>query len=75
MSLRELSDYCSEKFGIYREVKSIPENRPFDIPYYVTDNTLVQAAWGWLPELPATTILDSIALWAETNRTVVESGF
>jgi CDP-paratose 2-epimerase len=75
MSLYELSHYCAERFGKHKEVKSMPENRAFDIPYYITDNTLVEATWGWLPEMQASTVLDSIAQWAENNRSVIESGF
>lgn len=75
MSLKELSQYCAERFAIYRDIKSLPETRPFDIPYYVTDNTLVEKAWGWKPEVGTTEILNETANWACANRSTIEVGF
>lgn len=75
ISLKELSQYCHEKFGIDREIKSVPENRTFDIPYYVTDTTTVEQAWGWQPQVSATEILDAIAEWAIANKSTIEAGF
>ncbi|NEP25919.1 NAD-dependent epimerase/dehydratase family protein, partial [Moorena sp. SIO3I6] len=75
MSLKELSQYCAERLRVKREINSIPETRPFDIPYYVTDNSLVQEIWNWKPEVSATNTLDAIANWAKANRAAIEVGF
>ena len=74
MSLKELSNYCGERFGIYQDVKAISETRKFDIPYYVTDNSLVHKKWDWFPEIKPTEILDSIVDWAKTNQDIIKSG-
>ncbi len=74
-SLCELSDYCTQRFGRPHDVKSSSEDRPFDIPYYVTDNRLVDKSWGWKPTTPAERTLDSIAQWAEDHRSRLEVGF
>jgi len=74
MSLKELSNYCAERFGTYQNVKSMSETRKFDIPYYVTDNSLVHKTWDWLPEIKPTEILDSIVDWAKTNQDIIKSG-
>jgi len=73
-SLRELSDYCAERFGPGPSVGSDPRDRPFDIPYYVTDNAEVRRAWGWRPTTPPGVLLDRVAAWAEANRGVIEAG-
>lgn len=75
MSLKELSQYCREKLNIDREIASVPQTRPFDIPYYVTDNTLVQQIWGWQPEIGVKEIIDAIIAWAQANQSVIASGF
>jgi CDP-paratose 2-epimerase len=75
LSLRELSRYCAERMGVQREIKSEPQTRPFDVPYYVTDNSLVHKAWNWKPETKPTDVLDSIIDWAHANRPLIENGF
>jgi len=46
MSLRELSDWCRQALGTAHPIGSVPETRPFDIPYYVTDSTLAEEGVG-----------------------------
>ena len=75
ISLRELSGYCASKYDSHRDVAAVPETRPFDIPYYVTDNFLAESVWNWKPQMSSTETLDSIADWAETNRALIEAGF
>lgn len=74
-SLRELSAYCEARFGRPNQVSSSPADRPFDIPFYATDNSRVTANWGWKPKTPSSRILDSIADWAIEHRVQIESGF
>lgn len=75
LSLSELSKYCSQRFRVEREIKPEPKARPFDVPYYVTDNSFVNKTWDWKPETKPTEILDSIADWAHNNRMLFENGF
>lgn len=75
VSLRELSDFCRDRFGRDNEVRASAETRPFDIPYYATDNALVGSAWGWSPTTPAPATLGAIADWAERHRPLLEAGF
>jgi CDP-paratose 2-epimerase len=74
LSLRELSNYCEQRFGP-KHIESSPETRSFDIPYYVTDNALASATWGWYPQRTAWDVLDEIAVWAEANRGFIGNGF
>jgi CDP-paratose 2-epimerase len=66
-SLRELSDFCERALSIRREVGVRREDRPFDIPYYVTDSGAVARHWGWRPEEPAEGTLESIVRWARDH--------
>ncbi|AFY71852.1 NAD-dependent epimerase/dehydratase [Thalassoporum mexicanum PCC 7367] len=75
MSLKELSAYCRANLGDDCAVASVPETRTFDIPYYVTDNSLVKRSWGWQPEVKMTDTLAAIANWAKANQPLIESGF
>jgi CDP-paratose 2-epimerase len=75
LSLRELSQYCAERLSRRRDINSEPQTRPFDIPYYVTDNSLVKKAWDWKPATRPMEILDSIIAWADSNRPLIEKGF
>ena len=75
MSLKELSQYCQEQMKITRKIGSIPETRPFDIPYFIADNTLVQKSWGWQPKIGVKENIDAIIAWAKANQSVIASGF
>jgi CDP-paratose 2-epimerase len=67
-SLRELSDFCARALAVEREVGVRPEDRPFDIPHYVTDSGAVGRHWGWRPQESAETTLEAIVRWARDNR-------
>lgn len=65
-SLRQLSDWCSERFGAHT-VASQAEPRPFDIPWMVLDHARASTIWNWAPERTTDSILDEIAAHAEAN--------
>ena len=75
MSLKELNNYCIEKFGFHKEIVQSKESRAFDIPYYVTDNADALKYWNWKPQDSKIEILNDIFDWANANRTLIESGF
>ena len=75
MSLQELNNYCQDRFGFVKEVSVTSTNRKFDIPFYVTDNSLVESKWGWKPEVNKIQILNGICDWAIKNKVMIESGF
>jgi CDP-paratose 2-epimerase len=68
MSLLELNDYCKQQFGFDKTIKTESETRPFDLPYYVTDNSQVNKYWDWSPKQSATQILDDIVSYARYNK-------
>ncbi|MEN7549776.1 NAD-dependent epimerase/dehydratase family protein [Rapidithrix thailandica] len=75
MSLYELSQFCKEYISPDKTLSSDPVTRPFDIPYYVTDNSLAQKYWDWTPEVKGEDVLKSILEWAVQNRKIIEKGF
>jgi CDP-paratose 2-epimerase len=66
MSLRQLSDWCTVRFGAHR-VTADTTPRPFDIPWIVLDPAKAARVWGWAPATPVTAILDEIATHAEEH--------
>jgi len=65
-SLRQLSDWCAERFGQHAVTEDLTP-RPFDLAWVVLDSSLAQLRWSWGPTLPTETILEEIAHHAEEN--------
>ena len=68
MSLKELSNWCEERFGS-NEIISSEEVRPMDAPWIVMDSTTAQNALNWHVEIKIEDILNEIAQHAEDNPT------
>ena len=66
MSLAQLSDWCSARFGP-REVLPDPTLRPFDIPWLVLDCQRASSEWNWRAQTPIVNVLEEIATHA-TNH-------
>src|SRR5205823_6315128 len=66
MSLVQLSDWCSNRFGA-REVMADPKPRAFDIPSMVLDAQRGACEWGLELQTPIETVLEEIAVHAESH--------
>jgi CDP-paratose 2-epimerase len=66
MSLRQLSDWCAQRFGPQRVVQD-GTPRPFDIGWMVLDHAKATRLWQWKPATPRESILSEIATHAEAN--------
>jgi len=66
MSLRQLSDWCEQRFGP-RPVVADGSPRKFDIPWIVLDHAKATRIWRWQPVKPTTTVLEEIARHAELH--------
>ena len=66
MSLRQLSDWCAQRFGPH-PVAPDGTPRPFDIPWIVLDPAKARRVWGWQPATPTAAVLEEIALHAEAH--------
>jgi len=66
MSLRQLSDWCANRFGPHAVVQD-GTPRPFDIPWIVLDHAKATKRWDWKPATSTPAILEEIAAHAERN--------
>jgi CDP-paratose 2-epimerase len=66
MSLRQLNDWCDDRFGRH-PVAAVREERPFDIPWIVLDAAKAARLWRWKPTRKAEAILEEIAAHAGTH--------
>jgi CDP-paratose 2-epimerase len=78
MSLRQLSDWCEERFpdsetprhpdsALPTSPSKAPEGRPFDLPWIVLDPDEASQCWKWHAETSTETVLEEIASFAETS--------
>ena len=66
MSLRQLSDWCAQRFGPHEVVRD-GTARAFDIPWIVLDHAKAARIWHWQPVTPTSTLLEEIARHAEAH--------
>lgn len=66
MSLKQLSDWCTGRFGLLEVVRD-GTPRPFDIPWIVLDHAKAARQWDWHPATKPVAILEEIADHAENN--------
>lgn len=66
MSLRQLSEWCEQRFGANTVVQTNTE-RPFDIAWMVLDAAKAKQVWGWQPQTAIDEVLTGIADFAETQ--------
>jgi CDP-paratose 2-epimerase len=66
MSLRQLSDWCEQRFGPHTVVED-GTPRPFDIPWIVLDPAKAGKLWNWRPATPVVSVLEEIARHAEQH--------
>ena len=66
LSLKELSNWCEDRFGANLVVPS-KEKRLLDAPWIVMDSSTAQSVWNWRPEISINQILEEIASFADSN--------
>ena len=86
MSLRQLSDWCADRFPSSAtpklEVSRLPvcssessevAVRPFDLPWVVLDHSLATLTWQWQPTISTEGILSEIANFATSEPNWIET--
>ena len=63
VSLAELTELCASITGNQIEIGSSIENRPGDLPIYVTDNNKITAFSGWKPQISVPALLQEVHDW------------
>jgi len=66
MSLAQLTAWCDARFGPHPVAADLNE-RPYDIPWIVMDNTDCERHFGWQPDTPIASLLEEVARHAEAN--------
>jgi CDP-paratose 2-epimerase len=72
LSLCELTDLCRDISGREIPITTNPEDRPADVPWYVTDNTRITAATGWKPTITTREILEQVHQWLRDNESTLK---
>ena len=72
-SLCQLDRFCKEHIRNDKVVNSIPDNRSYDIPYYVSDYSLAEKEWNWKPSVTGEEILHQIVAYAKKNVSLIQS--
>lgn len=73
LSLLETTALCAELTGNEIEVTSSPDNRPGDVPIYISDCRRLLERTDWRPRHNARDILGDIATWIATNEATVRA--
>jgi CDP-paratose 2-epimerase len=69
VSLAELTDLCSQITGNSITIGSSVENRPGDLPIYITDNSKINQFSNWQPEIKVEQLLIEIFNWFKKDET------
>ncbi|MBD3280481.1 NAD-dependent epimerase/dehydratase family protein [Candidatus Dojkabacteria bacterium] len=67
VSLQELSSICEQITETTIEIGSIPETRPADIPWYVTDSSRASRDFSWTPTRRILDIVKNIYEWLKED--------
>ncbi|PIQ96138.1 MAG: 3-beta hydroxysteroid dehydrogenase [Nitrospinae bacterium CG11_big_fil_rev_8_21_14_0_20_56_8] len=73
VSLQELSDLCTKLTGNRVEIGRDPNNRPADIPVFITDNDKVTKRLNWKPKRDLEETLANIFDWVKQNESVTHT--
>lgn len=68
LSLREATGLCAALTGNRVPLASQPENRPGDIPWFITDARRIEQLLGWRPCRSAEQTLEDIVRWIRDQK-------
>jgi CDP-paratose 2-epimerase len=75
LSLLETTHLCQEISGNSIAIAPIPEERPGDVPVFITDSSSVTAKTGWQPRLDPKTTLQDIYQWIREHESILKPIF
>lgn len=73
LSLLETTQLCQQITGKEIEIKSVLEERPGDMPVFITDSSKVMQKTGWNPQKDPETTLQDIYRWIVENEVTLKS--
>jgi CDP-paratose 2-epimerase len=68
VSLLEFTRTCEALTGTRLDITSRPETRPGDVPVYITDNSRVEARFGWTPKRSVDDIAGDLFHWVREHE-------
>lgn len=68
LSLKEATEICRELTGNRVQIQPVLDERPADIPWYLTDSSRVRNDLGWRPKFKQKDILADMMEWVEANE-------
>jgi len=71
ISLKEMTEICREVTGETIPVRSVPEIRPNDLIWYVTDNSKVSRTFGWTPKRSVKETITDITRWIDSSSSML----
>jgi CDP-paratose 2-epimerase len=71
LSLRETTEVCRELTGHDVPVRSVPEDRPGDVPLYASDCRRLFARTAWRPRRTPRMVLEDTFAWIRENERAV----
>jgi len=75
LSLQETTAICRKLTGNTVAIKSVLENRPADLIWFVTDNGDTQKIFDWSPQRTAHDIIKDTFLWLKDNESLFRQVF
>ncbi len=75
VSLKNLTKICQKITSHKIKISSKKTTSEYDIPYYVTDNSIVSREFGWKPHHDMNTILDERFRWLTDHRDMLKPIF
>ena len=71
ISLVELTELCREITGKRILIDAIPDERPGDIPWYISDCTKVRSIAAWEPSHTIRDIVQEVSEWISANEKIL----
>jgi CDP-paratose 2-epimerase len=68
LSLLETTELCREISGRTAAIIGVAQERPADVPLFITDNSKVSSRTGWSPKRGVRDILQDIHRWIRENE-------
>jgi CDP-paratose 2-epimerase len=75
LSLYEATALCRDLTGHAVPIEAVPENRPGDVPWYVTDNARVTTHLRWQPRTSPQQTLADLHAWVVANEGQLQTFF
>jgi CDP-paratose 2-epimerase len=71
LSLVETTELCQQIAGRRITIEKVSEERPGDVPVFVTDSRRVMQRTGWRPVIPPAAALEQIHRWIAENEAIL----